>query len=101
LFEHLTNKEINIILVMPIIASDILKQETLKSPDDVEMMDVNSLKPAGQLLRRNRPGTTAKNWCNWPDEELDEMDSTLATQQVCLLSNRLDMECAYSKSKLF
>lgn len=71
---------------LTIIAPDISKQETLKSPDDIEMMDVNSMKPAGQLLRRNRPGTSARNWCNWPDEELDEMDSTLATQQVRLFS---------------
>jgi hypothetical protein len=81
---------------LTIIAPDISKQETLKSSDDIEMMDVNSMKPAGQLLRRNRHGTSAKNWCNWPDEELDEMDSTLATQQVRLLSSRFE-----KKSELY
>lgn len=33
------------------------------------------------ILRRNRPGTKAKDFCRWPDEPLDEMDSTLAVQQ--------------------
>ena len=23
-----------------------------------------------------------QDWCNWPDEQYEEMDSTLATQQV-------------------
>ncbi|BFG04128.1 MOB kinase activator-like 4 [Drosophila madeirensis] len=33
------------------------------------------------ILRRNRPGTTSKDFCRWPDEPLEEMDSTLAVQQ--------------------
>ncbi|KAG6800177.1 MOB kinase activator-like 4 isoform X1 [Apis laboriosa] len=33
------------------------------------------------FFRRNRPGTTAKNFCRWPDEPFEEMDSTLAVQQ--------------------
>ena len=33
------------------------------------------------ILRRNRPGTSAKHWCQWGDQELDEMESTLAVQQ--------------------
>ncbi|XP_017838815.1 MOB kinase activator-like 4 isoform X1 [Drosophila busckii] len=33
------------------------------------------------ILRRNRPGTKAKDFCRWPDEPLEEMDSTLAVQQ--------------------
>ncbi|KRT78877.1 hypothetical protein AMK59_7646 [Oryctes borbonicus] len=33
------------------------------------------------ILRRNRPGTTAKDFCRWPDEAFEEMDSTLAVQQ--------------------
>ncbi|XP_037946506.1 MOB kinase activator-like 4 [Teleopsis dalmanni] len=35
----------------------------------------------GTILRRNRPGTKAKDFCRWPDEPLEEMDSTLAVQQ--------------------
>lgn len=31
--------------------------------------------------RRNLPGTTASNFCRWPDETFEEMDSTLAVQQ--------------------
>lgn len=33
------------------------------------------------IVRRNRPGTTAKVWCQWPDETFEEMESTLAVQQ--------------------
>ncbi|CAD7076905.1 unnamed protein product [Hermetia illucens] len=33
------------------------------------------------ILRRNRPGTKAKDFSRWPDEPLEEMDSTLAVQQ--------------------
>ncbi|RZC35410.1 Mob1 phocein domain containing protein [Asbolus verrucosus] len=33
------------------------------------------------VLRRNRPGTKAKDFCRWPDEPFEEMDSTLAVQQ--------------------
>ncbi|XP_035785718.1 MOB kinase activator-like 4 [Anopheles aquasalis] len=33
------------------------------------------------ILRRNRPGTKAKDFSNWPDEVFEEMDSTLAVQQ--------------------
>lgn len=33
------------------------------------------------ILRRNRPGTKAKDFCRWPDEAFEEMDSTLAVQQ--------------------
>ena len=31
--------------------------------------------------RRNLPGTSATNFCHWPDETFEEMDSTLAVQQ--------------------
>uniref|UniRef100_A0A9J8B3V3 MOB family member 4, phocein n=1 Tax=Cyprinus carpio carpio TaxID=630221 RepID=A0A9J8B3V3_CYPCA len=34
------------------------------------------------VLRRNRPGTKAKDFYNWSDESFEEMDSTLAVQQV-------------------
>ncbi|XP_077977938.1 MOB-like protein phocein isoform X2 [Glandiceps talaboti] len=32
-------------------------------------------------IRRNRPGTKAKNFYDWQDESFEEMDSTLAVQQ--------------------
>lgn len=32
-------------------------------------------------VRRNRPGTSMKEWCNWTEEELEDMESTLAVQQ--------------------
>lgn len=33
-------------------------------------------------LRRNRPGTKAKDWCHWPDETSENMDSLYHIQQV-------------------
>ncbi|VDD74948.1 unnamed protein product, partial [Mesocestoides corti] len=33
------------------------------------------------VIRRNRPGTKREEWCQWPDEVFDEVDSTLAVQQ--------------------
>jgi hypothetical protein len=35
-------------------------------------------------LRRNRPGTKAKDWCHWADETLENMDSLYHIQQVRL-----------------
>ena len=37
------------------------------------------------VLRQNRPGTKAQDFYNWPDESFDEMDSTLAVQQVIII----------------
>jgi len=42
------------------------------------------------ILRRNRPGTKAKDFCRWPDEPLEEMDSTLAVQQFIQQTIRRD-----------
>jgi hypothetical protein len=54
-------------------------------PMKVETFDANCENFADKLtevyLRRNRPGTSKNDWCNWPGEELDEMESTLAVQQ--------------------
>ncbi|ENN81595.1 hypothetical protein YQE_02004, partial [Dendroctonus ponderosae] len=33
------------------------------------------------ILRRNRPGTKAKDFCRWPDEPLEKMESTLVIPQ--------------------
>jgi hypothetical protein len=33
-------------------------------------------------LRRNVPGTKAKDWCHWPEETLENMDSLYHIQQV-------------------
>ncbi len=33
-------------------------------------------------LRRNRPGTKAKDWCHWSDEKTENMDSLYHIQQV-------------------
>ncbi|XP_022188725.1 MOB-like protein phocein [Nilaparvata lugens] len=42
------------------------------------------------ILRRNRPGTKAKDFYNWPDEPFEEMDSTLAVQQYIQQQIRRD-----------
>jgi len=36
-------------------------------------------------LRRNRPGTKAKDWCHWPEETSENMDSLYHIQQVRLI----------------
>ncbi|XP_065340411.1 MOB kinase activator-like 4 [Cloeon dipterum] len=33
------------------------------------------------MLRRNRPGTKAADFCRWPDQPFEEMESTLVVQQ--------------------
>ncbi|XP_072275253.1 MOB-like protein phocein [Pyxicephalus adspersus] len=42
------------------------------------------------VLRRNRPGTKAQDFYNWPDESFEEMDSTLAVQQYIQQNIRTD-----------
>ncbi|KAG2458952.1 TF3C3 factor, partial [Polypterus senegalus] len=42
------------------------------------------------VLRRNRPGTKAQDFYNWPDESFEEMDSTLAVQQYIQQNIRSD-----------
>ncbi|KAF6030644.1 hypothetical protein EB796_011051 [Bugula neritina] len=32
-------------------------------------------------IRRNRPGTKSSEWCNWPPQSFEEMDSTVLVQQ--------------------
>ncbi|CAH8519817.1 unnamed protein product [Schistosoma bovis] len=41
-------------------------------------------------FRRNRPGTKAEEWCNWPDEPFEDMESTLAVQQYIQQTIRRD-----------
>jgi len=45
---------------------------------------------ANPIIRRNRPGTKIRDWCNWDDESFDEMDSTLAVQQFIQQAIRKD-----------
>ncbi|XP_013399963.1 MOB-like protein phocein [Lingula anatina] len=44
------------------------------------------------MVRRNLPGTKYEEWCNWPDETFEEMDSTLAVQQYIQQSIRKDIQ---------
>ena len=38
--------------------------------------------PLPTVIRRNRPGSKAEDWCNWPPLSFDEMRSPLAVQQL-------------------
>ncbi|CAK1552123.1 unnamed protein product [Leptosia nina] len=42
------------------------------------------------VLRRNRPGSKAKDFCRWPDQPIEEMDNTLAVQQLIQQTIRRD-----------
>ncbi|KAI5711277.1 hypothetical protein M8J76_007640 [Diaphorina citri] len=42
------------------------------------------------ILRRNRPGSKAKDFNRWPDEPFEEMDGTLAVQQYIQQQIRKD-----------
>jgi hypothetical protein len=45
---------------------------------DMTDLQVNTKLP----LRRNRPGTKATEWCHWPEETSENMDSLYHIQQV-------------------
>lgn len=43
------------------------------------MAELQAVIPAQeQIIRRNRPGTKAEDMYNWPDQDVDEMDTVLA-----------------------
>lgn len=46
-------------------------------------------------LRRNRPGTKAKDWCHWPEENSDNMDSLYHIQQVRQILFFFSFKCYY------
>ncbi|KAK0160355.1 hypothetical protein PV328_007775 [Microctonus aethiopoides] len=46
-----------------------------------EVTDKMRMADGSTILRRNRQGTKSKDFCRWPDEPFEEMDSTLAVQQ--------------------
>eukprot|EP00095_Tigriopus_kingsejongensis_P006024 snap_masked-scaffold671_size114370-processed-gene-0.18 protein:Tk06024 transcript:snap_masked-scaffold671_size114370-processed-gene-0.18-mRNA-1 annotation:"mob kinase activator-like 4" len=48
--------------------------------------------PPSSTLRRNGPGTPAHAYCAWPLESFDEMDSTLAVQQMIQQSIRAHVD---------
>lgn len=50
---------------------------------EISEVDYEYSEPSNEqtVYRRNRPGTSAKDWCKWADQDLDEMESTLAVQQ--------------------
>jgi hypothetical protein len=62
-------------------ATDVEMVKASSAPFDAEFDDLSQVKSSQNHIRRNRPGSSAQDWCNWPDEELDEMESTLAVQQ--------------------
>lgn len=58
--------------------NEVVKVESMSETvlDQGEKAQINQT-----YVRRNRPGTSVQAWSNWPDEELEEMESTLAVQQ--------------------
>lgn len=58
---------------------------------EIEKSAANNNPAAGGTVRRNRPGTQASEYCHWPDETFEEMDSTLAVQQFIQQSIRKDV----------
>lgn len=45
----------------------------------LKMAELQAVIPAQeQIIRRNRPGTKAEDMYNWPDQDVDEMDTVLA-----------------------
>ena len=63
----------------------VTKPETSMVDRNEEIDLEESITPScslGGIIRRNRPGTSAKQWCDWPEQDLEEMESTLAVQQV-------------------
>lgn len=47
-----------------------------------KLSEENRANDPNRIVRRNRPGASKAEWSDWPDEELDQMESTLAVQQV-------------------
>ncbi|KHJ42714.1 Mob1/phocein family protein [Trichuris suis] len=56
----------------------------------VAMSEVADPVPTERILRRNRPGTKAADWCKWPEMKFEEMDSTLSVQQYIQQTIRKD-----------
>ncbi|VDM92448.1 unnamed protein product [Onchocerca ochengi] len=64
--------------------------DSTQEPDDPLPDDSNFFEEAYSMCaavdksiiyRRNDPGTTREEWCNWPDMPFEEMDNTLNVQQ--------------------
>jgi len=67
---------------------------TVEVASDVTLVDSG---PAGSgIVRRNRPGTCAKEFSTWPEEKFEEMDSTLAVQQYIQQIIRRDVSDVHS-----
>merc|ERR1711937_99863 len=63
--------------------------ETLSAPEKIG--------PPGSrgLLRRNRPGTKRADWCNWPDQEFNQMESIHSQQMLIqqrIRNNRMSIQ---------
>ena len=63
------------------LANQVVQIET----DDTELDDLTQINSSRTCIRRNKPGCSAQKWSDWPEEDLDDMESTLAVQQVNFL----------------
>jgi hypothetical protein len=59
------------------LANQVVQIET----DDTELDDLTQINSSRTCIRRNKPGCSAQKWSDWPEEDLDDMESTLAVQQ--------------------
>jgi len=66
----------------------VLENDSNKAPLEVGLKPDTAKKCP--IMRRNRPGTSAKEWCAWPDQNIEEMESTLAVQQLIQQSIKSD-----------
>ncbi|KAH9282621.1 MOB-like protein phocein [Echinococcus granulosus] len=53
---------------------------------------VAAMSSGTEIIRRNRPGTKREEWCQWPDEVFDEVDTVLAVQQIIQQMIRKDFK---------
>ena len=60
-------------------------------PPSREVANPSSGDASPALTRRNRPGTSSSDFCAWPEETFEEMDSTLAVQQYIQQTIRKDV----------
>ena len=46
---------------------------------------MSSVEASTPRIRRNRPGTSAKDMYNWPDQDFDDMETVLAGEKLKII----------------
>ncbi|KRX42977.1 MOB-like protein phocein [Trichinella murrelli] len=65
-------------------------ESLLSSKSTWESMEFGISDSDIKVVRRNSPGTKREDWCNWPEMNFDEMDSTLNVQMFIQQTIRKD-----------